>query len=68
MKTKKPSYEEAERCISLRKYSKSVGNLSKEDHDFCSKMYELYPKWYGETEERVFNETVPGGSNARYKK
>lgn len=68
MKTKKPSGEEAERCISLRKFSKTTGNLSKEDHNFCVKMYKLYPKWYEETEERVFNETVPFGSNVRYKK
>ena len=67
MKIKKPQYEDAERCISLRKFSKTTGHLSQEDHEFCQKMWKMYPKWYATTEERVFNETVPFGSNVRYK-
>lgn len=64
---KVPPCDEAERCVALRKYSKSAGSLSSEDLEFCRKMWEKYPKWYAETEERVFNETVPFGSQARYR-
>lgn len=63
-----PPNDEAERCIALRKFSKSVGMLSPEDSEFCRRMWKKYPKWYEETEERVFNETVPFGSQARYRR
>lgn len=64
---KTPEYEIAEKCISLRKLSKQGISLSPAEHEFVLKMFKDYPKWYNETQERVFNETVPFGSDVRYK-
>lgn len=65
-KTKIP--QDSENIIDLRKRSKRGERLSKEEHELCRVAWEKYPEWYKETEERVFNETVPFGSNVRYKK
>lgn len=66
-KYKQPSLDNAERCVRLRKISKTGSReLTQDEHDFCRKMYKQYQTWYVETEERVFNETVPFGS-VRYK-
>jgi hypothetical protein len=68
MTTKVPSVEDAEKCIKFRKLSKQGVEIGKEGHAFCRTMFEHYRKWYSDTEERVFNETVPFGSNVRYRK
>jgi hypothetical protein len=65
-KTKEPTFEDAERCISLRKRAKKGDELHRDDSAFCIKMYEKFPEWYSETEKRVFNETVPFGSQVRW--
>lgn len=65
---KTPPYEDAERAIEIRKRSKQGHLSSPEDHAFCREMFRKYPKWYEKTEERVFNETVPFGSNVRYRR
>jgi hypothetical protein len=65
MKKKQPLYEDAERCIELRKKSRTGTHNSEEDHKFVMKMFKKYPEWYSETEDRVFNETVPFGSNLK---
>ena len=65
-KEKQPSYEDAEKCIKLRKQSKQGFSFNLEDQLLCEKMYFKYPKWYSETDERVFNETVPYGSSATW--
>lgn len=59
-----PPYDEAERCIALRKRSKQGHMNSEEDHKFCQMMFKKYPEWYSRTEARVFNETLPFGSQA----
>lgn len=65
-KLKEPKYIEAERCIELRKRSKRGEALTSEQLGFCYKMLKQYPEWYSNTEERVFNETVPFGSNVKW--
>ena len=62
---KTPSSSDATLCLTLRKQSKQGHTLSKEDHDFCAKMWKKYPKWYKETSKEVFDDTVPYGSNVR---
>lgn len=65
---KKPRIKDAENCISLRKMSKQGTLLSSENLEFCHQMYLKYPAWYIKIEEQVFNETVPFGSVAKYKR
>jgi hypothetical protein len=60
---KTPTYPDAEKCIELRKKSKQGIPISKEDHAFCRQMFKNFETWYSKTEKRVFNETVPFGSN-----
>lgn len=62
---KQPPHADAERCIALRKRSKQGFENSPDDSAFCAEMFRKYPEWYGDTEDRVFNETVPFGSSAR---
>ena len=57
----------AERCIEYRKRSKRGERLLREESRFCEKMLKMYPDWYKETEKRVFNETVPFGSDVQIK-
>ncbi len=64
---KEPDYIEAERCIEIRKRGKRGESLNQEDVRYCMRMYKRYPEWYTKTEARVFNETVPFGSNVRMK-
>lgn len=58
-----PSREDAARCLELRKRSKRGEHLNREEHRFCVKMFSEYRAWYAKTEAKVFNETVPFGSN-----
>lgn len=60
----KPSSEEITHCIDIRKRGKRGEHLTKEETAFCTKIYKRFPDWYAKTEARVFNETVPFGSNA----
>jgi len=64
-KAKRPPYKDAERCIEIRKRSKAGRQVSEEESAFCAAMYQKYGAWYSETEKRVFNETLPFGSNVR---
>jgi len=65
---KTPKLADAERCIEIRKASKSGRGLTGiEDREFCRKMFLKYGAWYAATEERVFNETVPFGSSVTYR-
>ncbi|GEM_PF-3255856 len=61
-----PNYEDAERCIAIRKKGKTGQFYPREDHQFCVEMLHKYPDWYDKTEERVFNETVPFGSTVKW--
>lgn len=63
---KQPPYNEAEKCIKIRKRSKRGIDVSQSEHEYCMSMLAKFPKWYSQTEARVFNETVPFGSTARY--
>lgn len=62
---KTPSPHDAERCLRLRKASKSGSHVSLEDMNFCHMMWRKYPEWYKKTQAQAFNETVPFGSNVR---
>ena len=63
---KAPPYEEAQRCLEIRKRSKRYGDYVPENIKFCGKMLEKYPEWYQATEEEVFNDTVPAGSTVKW--
>ena len=68
MKKKKvPDYADAEECIAYRKRSKRGEHLTPDESQFCQRMFRLFPEWYARTESRVFNETVPFGSNVYQK-
>jgi len=62
---KTPTHEDAEMCISIRKRSKRGEYLSPHDSKFIRKLLDKYPEWYKSQDPRIFNETVPFGSNAR---
>jgi hypothetical protein len=64
---KMPSPENEKRCLEIRKRSKRGDHICREDMKFTEKMFKSYREWYKETEEEVFNDTVPYGSSARYK-
>ena len=64
---KKPNDIDMKRSMDIRKSSKRGEHISKKDHLWNQKLYERYPDWYNATEARVFNETVPFGSNVRIK-
>jgi hypothetical protein len=59
-----PTREEGERCIRLRRFSKEGRDLTTAERAFCGRIFNTYPEWYEASEARVFNETVPFGSNA----
>jgi len=59
---KMPTRTEGEKCIQLRKRSKRGGGLNQDEHKFCMMMMKKYLEWYSAIETRVFNETVPFGS------
>lgn len=63
MKQKQPSEEEQDRCIELRKQSKMGLMLSIDDHQFCEKMWRLYPEWYNAQTKMIFEETKPFGAS-----
>jgi hypothetical protein len=62
---KTPTVDESKRCLQIRKRSKRGEYSSPEDHDFCGEMFKKYRDWYYKTEDEVFNNTVPVGSNIR---
>ena len=62
-----PEKDDAKRCLEIRKRSKSGGITSCPEMKFCEEMNRKYPDWYTQTEEEVFNDTVPFGSFVRYK-
>lgn len=55
----------AEKVIGYRKRAKRGEYLSPEESRLCRQMLKQFPEWYEETEKRVFNETVPFGSNVK---
>lgn len=67
-KPKEPSYEDQERCLDLRKKTKTGSYISPIDSRFVRKMFEKYPEWYSRTEETVFMDTRPFGSSVTYRK
>ena len=60
---KKPSPEEQERSLSIRKRGKRDEYISSTDSRFTEVIFRKYPEWYEASEAIVFNETVPFGSN-----
>ena len=62
---KKPNEEDMKRSMDIRKRSKRGEYVSDEDHIWNHKIYDQYPVWYGTQDARVFNETVPFGSNSQ---
>ena len=58
---------DATRSITIRKRSKRGEYISPDDSKWNAKIYEKYPEWYKTSEAVVFNETVPFGSNVKYK-
>lgn len=55
------------KVFDLRCNSKRGSRLSEIDQALCERAYAEDPKRYGAMNADVFNETVPAGSNARYK-
>ena len=49
----------------IRRKSKQGQYTQKEDSLFCLSMFKKYPEWYNKTESKIFNDTVPFGSEAR---
>ncbi len=62
---KEPTPDDAIRCLRIRKRTKRENDFSPDDMHFCEKMLIKYPEWYKKTEDEVFNDTVPFGSNVR---
>ena len=62
---KTPTEDESKRCLQIRKRSKRGEYTHPDDNAFCGKMLKRYPEWYNITEDEVFNDTVPFGSNIR---
>lgn len=60
-----PTRTDGERLVALRCKSKRGESLTTAERLFVSRMFNEYEEWYGVTEARVFNETVPPGSSAR---
>ena len=63
---KEPNYEDAKRCLEIRKHSKSGGRFIPEDMKFCEMMNKKYPEWYKNTEREVFYTTRPFGSETKF--
>jgi len=64
---KTPERDESKKCLQIRKRNKRGEYVSSEDIRFCEKMYNKYTDWYTKTEDEIFNDTVPAGSNVRRK-
>ena len=62
---KVPPNQIANRCLELRKRAKRGECLSPAEHKLIRHVFENYEEWYAATENLVFNETVPFGSNIR---
>lgn len=61
----KPSSEDAERCLDIRRKSRRGEYVSEKDRSWNRKMFNCFEEWYSKTEARVFNDTVPFGSNVK---
>ena len=59
---KMPTRNDAERCLAIRRKGKRGEYLPKTDSDFSLRMFKKYPEWFSVTENRIFNETAPFGS------
>ncbi|MFA5745707.1 MAG: hypothetical protein WCX79_01145 [Candidatus Paceibacterota bacterium] len=64
---KTPEKDESKKCLQIRKRCKCGEYVSSEDIRFCEKMVSKYPEWYTKSEDEVFNDTIPFGSNVRMK-
>jgi len=64
---KTPNEDESKKCLTIRKRDKRGEYVSPEDNRFCEKIYNKYTEWYVKTQDEVFNDTVPFGSNVRLK-
>jgi hypothetical protein len=64
---KTPDEDESKKCLQIRKRNKRGEYTNSLDIKYCEKMYKKYPEWYAITEEEVFNDTVPYGSDVKYK-
>jgi len=62
---KKPTPEEQERSLRIRKCGKRGEYISSEDSRFNMRIYNKFPEWYKASENIVFNDTVPFGSEVR---
>ncbi len=65
MRHKQPDPSDAKHCLDLRCQSKRGTRLHPDDITFCKRMFWEFPEWYAKTEARVFNMTVPFGSNVK---
>jgi hypothetical protein len=63
-----PSVADAERCLRIRKESKRGAEYRSEDMAFCERMLKKYPDWYKATQQEVFDDTVPFGSDAKWRR
>ena len=64
---KPPSYDDAQRCLKIRRASKSGQYVHPDDIGFCDKMLRKYPEWYKSKNEEIFEATAPFGSVVRKK-
>ena len=64
---KEPTPEDAKRCLQIRKRIKKGEYCHPEDIQFCEDMYRKYEEWYTISDDEVFNDTIPYGSNVRMK-
>lgn len=63
---KTPNEDESKKCLQIRKRNRRGEYVSPEDTRFCEKIYMKYTEWYTKTQDEVFNDTVPVGSNVRH--
>jgi hypothetical protein len=57
-----PSYAERERCLAIRRRSKTGSPPSEDELRFLEEMRTRYRDWYVGTEGQVFRDTAPFGS------
>lgn len=50
-----PDALQAEKCIELRSKSKHGFRLTRREQSYITRMYHLYPDWYGATEQEAFD-------------
>ncbi len=62
---KTPNEDESKKCLTIRKKNRCDEYVSPEDIRFCEKLYIKYTEWYEKTQDEVFNDTIPVGSNVR---